>query len=121
MRSTVGTVTDASPDLHARCFSSLAYSAVFYYLLYVIHLNNTYLLLEITVAYSLRSTLCWEADFSHILTRLCSFPLLLSECFKEQVSTAPWGPVIESSEGRTDCQSPIKNATENTYIIQIIF
>lgn len=56
--------------------------------------------------------------FPHLDSPLLS-SLLLSDCFKEQVSTTPWGPVIESAEGRTECRNLIKNATENTYIIQI--
>lgn len=67
-------------------------------------------------------TLYLEAVFFSLTSWLCSalslLPLLSSECIKEQVSTAPWGPVTESSDERTRCQYLIKNATENTYVIK---
>lgn len=50
---------------------------------------------------------------------LCSLPFFFLSASKTRYPQPPWGPVIESSEGRTECQSLIKNATENTYIIQI--
>lgn len=104
-------VTKADPD----CF----FVKVRYLLFYMVHFTmNTFF--KSIFSYCVKYIVLSCRFFPHPDSPLLS-PLLLSACFKEQVSTTPWGPVIECSEGRTGCQSLIKNATENTYIIQITF
>ena len=108
--------TNAVPDLlYMLLFSE---SKVGYLLFYIIHLN-TCLLSSHGHLFSVEQIVFGGRYFAHPDSPLLS-PLLLSECFKVQVSTDPWGPVIESSDGRTECHNLIKNATENTYIIPIL-
>lgn len=99
------------------CFHSFPTVLRLGYRVLCIHLNVTDIIFRLQSLLFYGRCSIQKQMFPHPESALLS--LLLSQCFKEQVSTTPRGPVIECSEGRTERQSLIKNATKVYILLRI--